>query len=90
MKTELKTSIVLSSISIAHNPGPDGARGPVFCDLLEEVVVGIKEETQPGSKFADAQPSFERPIDLFDAVPQSKRKFLDGGGSSLAYVITAD
>src|SRR6266542_169014 len=73
-----------------HHSGPDSSGRPEFCDFLEEVVVNVKEKTEPGSKFVDGQTCPDAMLDIFNTVSQSERQLLDRGRSGFPDVISAD
>ena len=48
VEPHLPAARVPRAVALAHVPGPDPARGPELGDLLEEVVVDVPEEGEPG------------------------------------------
>ena len=90
METELVRPGVFGPKGVLHLPGPYAARRPEFAHFLEEVIMRVEEETQPGSEVVDFKASLQALADVLKAVGQCKGKLLDCVGTRLAYVIAAD
>src|SRR5439155_11080699 len=76
--------------TLLHGAGPDAARGPQLCDLLEEVVVDVEEEAEARREIVDVEPCADARLYVLDAVPEREGELLDRGRPGLADVITAD
>ena len=69
---------------------PDAARGAIFGDFLEEIVVRVEEKGKARREIVDVQAAAQRPFDIFDAVAQREGELLNGRRAGLANVIAAD
>src|SRR5262245_18526702 len=67
---------ILRAEAVLHQPVPDLARGAELGDLLEEIVMRVKEEAESRTKLVDVQPATLGPIHVFDAVVDREREFL--------------
>ena len=76
--------------AIAHDVGPQAARGAKLGDFFEQVVVGVEEEGELRSEFVDAEAGIERGLDVGDAVGEREGDFLDGGRAGFANVVAGD
>src|SRR5512135_2707848 len=76
--------------SITHLPRPDAARGAVFGDLFEEIIVRVEEEGKAGREAIHIHAALDAPADILEPVCQRECQLLRGGGACLADVITAD
>ena len=83
-------ALILRPKRVAHLAGPDPARGPVFGDFLEEVVVGVEEKRQARGEQVDIEPARHRPTHILKPIGQGEGQLLGGGGPRLADVIAAD
>src|ERR1700676_901661 len=90
MKAHQLRALLPRPEAIFHHAIPNLARGAVLGDLLEEVVVRVEEKTQARAEVVDIKPTTARPLDIFDAVVERERQFLERGGAGLANVISAD
>src|SRR5271155_3731127 len=90
MEAHQAGAIVLRAEAIFHQSIPDFARGAVFGDLFEEVVVCVEKEAEAWSKVVDIEAALERPVYVFDAVVDGEGEFLQRGRSGLANVVAAD
>ena len=73
-----------------HRFVPDAARGAILGDLFEEIVVRVEEERKPRREVVHVHAATHAPLDVFDAVAQRERQFLNRGRAGLANVIAAD
>jgi hypothetical protein len=73
------SAIVPGAETVLHQSIPDLARGAVFGDLFEEVVVRVEEEAEAGAEVVDVEAAAARPFDVFDAVVDGEREFLQRG-----------
>jgi len=69
---------------------PDAARCAVLGDLLEEIIVRVKEKRELRHKLIDVEAAAHSPFDVLHAIAQSEGQFLNGGRAGLADVIAAD
>src|SRR5262245_59074736 len=90
MKTKLHGTLVDRAKTIAHHPRPNAARGPVLGDFFKEIIVRIKEERDTGHESFNVEARPNSPIDILDAITQSKCQFLQRRGPGLANVIAAN
>src|SRR5215218_3285616 len=90
VESELSAPLVACAEAVAHDLCPHPPRRPVLGYLLEQVVVGIEEEREPGRELVHIQPGIEGGFDVGYGVGEGESEFLDGGGSSLSYVVAAD
>src|SRR4029077_3050354 len=90
MKPQQPTALVPGLEPVLHYLIPDLAGGAVFCDLLEEVVVGVEEKAETRAEVVDIEAAPLRPLYVFDAVVQSESPLLQRGLSCLADVVPAD
>ena len=73
-----------------HDLGPHAASRPELGHLLEQVVMGVEEESQPRGEFIDIKPCLDGSIHIGDAVGQGKGDFLNSAGTCFADVIAGD
>ena len=90
VEAQLERAFLFGPEAVAHDVVPDAARGAVLGNLLEEIVVGVEEEGEPGDKLVQVQPALEAPLHVFDAVAQGEGQLLHGGGAGFADVVAAD
>src|SRR5262245_51600875 len=81
---------VLATEPLHHDLVPNVSRCPIFCHLLEQIIVRIKEEGKTWREIVYIQSVAPRPLDVFDAVVESEGQFLQRGRSGFANVISAD
>src|SRR5690242_19609688 len=55
-------ALVLRSEAVLHQAIPDLARGTIFRDLLEEIVMCVEEEAEARPEFVDIQSTAPRPL----------------------------
>src|SRR6185503_8192162 len=79
---------VLRSVALLHVARPDASRGAQLRDLLEEVVVDVPEERQPGREVIYVEPARDAPLHVGEAVRQGERELLRGRGARLADVVS--
>jgi hypothetical protein len=72
-----------------HLPGPQPPGCTIFGDFFKEVVVGVKEERQPGRETVHLQTIFYSRLYISQSVVQSEGQFLHGCGAGFSYVIAA-
>ena len=75
---------------LPHDPEPDPPRGAELGDLLEEVVVRVEEEAEPGCELVHREPAPQGPLDIRDPGPQRVSQLLSRGRPCLPDVIAAD
>src|SRR3954465_7516791 len=90
MKSQLAAPVRLSTEAFADEVRIEAARRPELCNLFEEVVVSVEEETQPGRKRVHGQSRVNGGLHVRDRVRKRKCYFLDGSRSRFADVIAAD
>src|SRR5665213_2545069 len=90
MSAELPATLILGAVPVAHDVRPNGPCRAELGDLLEEVVMGVEEETESRREAVYRQAPFESPVNIFDSVAQREGKFLNRGRSSLSDVIAAN
>jgi hypothetical protein len=78
---------VLSAETLLHDAGPKAAGGAVFCDLLQEIVVRVKEEGKTLAEFIGVKTFFAGCLSISYAVRQCKRHLLNSGAARLPDVI---
>ena len=76
--------------ALFHDARPDFARGAIFGDFFEEVVVGIEKETEAGRKLVHAHARPRYPLHVFDPVAERKGQLLHSRRAGFADVIAAD
>jgi hypothetical protein len=69
-------AIVLRAEAVFHQAIPDLAGGAVLGDLFEEIVVRVEEEAEARAEIVDVESAAARPFDVFDAVVDGEREFL--------------
>ncbi len=90
MKAQLEATFAARAIAVTHQVRPQLARRAILRDLLEKIVVRVEEEAEPGPKLIDFEAPLERPVNIFESIPQRERKLLRGSGTRLADMISAD
>ena len=83
-------SVVGGAIYIAQPSRPDPARSPEFCDLFEEVNVGIEEERQSGCEGVHLETAGLPQFHVGEAVGECERQLLRSRRPSLPNVIPRD
>src|SRR6267154_94920 len=78
------------SESLGHRLVPDAARGTVFRNLFEEIVVRVEEKRQGRREIVDGEPAADAPFDVLDSIAQGERQLLNRGRSGFANVVAAD
>ena len=81
---------VLGAEPFLHDLGPHSPGGAELCDLLEDVVVGGKEERQLRREVVDVQPGVDGSLDVRDPVAQREGDLLGRGRAGLADVVAGD
>src|SRR5271168_3517635 len=90
METHQAGAVVFCAKAIFHQAVPDLARGAVFGDLFEEIVMRIEKEAEAWSEIVNVKAATARPLDIFDTVVNGECEFLQSGGSGFANVVAAD
>src|SRR5688572_26425656 len=90
MEAKFPARFLLRAILVAHHVGPQGASSAILSDLLEDVIVGIEEETEPSGEVINLHAASQTDIDIVKPIRKGESKFLHGGGAGLADVIAAD
>ena len=75
---------------VAHNSGPQAARGAVLGDFFEQIVVRVEEEGELRREFVDAEAGVKRGLHVGDAVGEGEGDFLNGGRARFADVVAGD
>ena len=83
-------SLVLGPEALGHDLGPHPPGGPVLGHLLEEVVVGVPEEAEPGSERVDVESGGQRRLHVGDPVGDGEGDLLHGRRTGLADVVAGD
>src|SRR5438876_530909 len=81
---------VLRAEGIPHLPRPDPSGGAILRDLLEQVVVGVKEEREAVCEVVDFETAVDTPSHILHAIRQREGQFLSRGGAGLPDVVPAD
>src|SRR5258708_11930234 len=84
------SALLFGAEAVFHQPVPDFARGAELGDLLEEIVVGIEEEAEPGTKVIHVQAAATSPLHVLHAVIDGECQLLQRRGTGFADVISAD
>src|ERR1700687_2445384 len=90
VETHQAGAIVFRAEAILHQAIPDFARGTVFGDLFEKIVVRVEKKAEARAEVVDVKAAAERPLDVFNAVIDGESEFLQRGRSRFANVIAAD
>src|SRR3954447_3417941 len=90
METHEPRTCLLGAEAVLHQAIPDFARRTVLRDLFEEVVMRVEEEAETRTKFVDVESAPSRPFDVFHAVIDREREFLQRSGTGFTNVISAD
>ena len=77
-------------VMIPQPIGPHDPRGAVLGDFLEQIVVGVEEETESMRELIDLQSAGQALVDVVKAVGQGESQLLSGRRAGLANVIAAD
>ncbi len=81
---------VLRPVALLHAARPDAARRPELGDLLEEVVVHVEEEREPGRERIDVEAGRDRALHVLETVAKGEGQLLRGRGARFADVVTRD
>src|SRR5215467_8656689 len=81
---------ILCTEAILRDLRPDSPCSPEFGDLLQKIVMNIKEERKSGREIIDVQACIECCLYVRDCVPESESKLLYSCRSGLSDVIAAD
>src|SRR3972149_8427970 len=76
--------------TLPHLPGPDPPGSPVLGDLLEEVVMGIEEETDARGELVHLQSPLHGRTDIGEPVGQGKGQLLGGRRACFTDMVPAD
>src|ERR1700693_2081475 len=90
MEAHQTGSVILGAETGLHPAIPYLARGAVFGDLFEEIVVRVEKKAEPRAEVVDVEAAAARPLDVFDAVVDGESEFLKRGRSGLANVVAGD
>src|ERR1700693_107428 len=90
MEAHQTGSVILGAETVLHQAIPYLARGAVFGDLFEEIVVRVEKKAEPRTEVIDVEAAAARPLDVFDAVVDGEREFLQRGRSGLANMVAGD
>ena len=83
VEAQLPRPLVARLEAIAHDLGPELARGAELGDLLEEVVVRVEEERDARREVVDGQTGVDAVLHVLDAVAQRERQLLQRRRSRL-------
>ena len=75
---------------VSHLASPDAPGRAVLGQLLEQIVVRVEEEGEPGCELVDLQAAVDPPADIFHAVRKGEGELLRRRRSRLADVVPAD
>ena len=78
------------SEAVAHDLRPQRAGGAELRDLLEEVVVGVEEEGEPGAERVGREARGDCRLAVGDSVRERECELLRGGRARLADVVAGD
>src|SRR5229473_927866 len=90
MKTQRPGARILGLVALDHGFVPNSAGSAILGNFLKEIIVGVKEKGKLRHKLVYVEPAAHSPFDVFHAIAQRKRQFLNGGRAGLADVIAAD
>src|SRR4029079_6059644 len=90
MKAKLPRARLLRFEPLFHDAEPDTARRAILGDLLEEIIMRVKEKREARREFIDVEALANSVLDIFNAIAQRKREFLRSSGTGLTDVITGD
>ena len=90
VEAQLLRARVAGAEPVAHDRGPQPARGAELRDLLEKIVVRVEEEREALAEAIDVEPGVDGRLDVRDRVREREGHLLDGRRSRLADVIPAD
>ena len=81
---------VLGPEPFGHQLGPHPPGGPILGDLLEQVVVGVPEEAEPGGEGVDVETGGQGGLHVGDAVGDGEGDLLHRRRSGLSDVVAGD
>jgi len=81
---------ILCAEAFRHDVRPEPSRRAVLRDLLQQIIVRIKEKRKLRRKFIHAEPGVECRLNVSDAIGKRERNFLDGGRAGFADVIAGN
>ena len=87
---EERGPLVLGLEPLGHDPGPHPPGGAELGHLLEQVVVRVPEEAEPGREVVHAQARGQRRLHVGDAVGQGEGDLLDRRRAGLTDVVAGD
>src|SRR5215510_1188201 len=90
MKAQSQGRQVLWSEPRFHLARPQTARGAIFGDLFEEVVMSVEEERKSGSEIVYVQSRFNGRAHIGQPVIQGKSELLNRSGARFPDMVTAD
>ncbi len=83
-------AVIFRTEPVFHQAIPDLARGAVFGNLFEKIVVRVEKEAEPRPEVVNVEAATARPLDVFDSVVDGEREFLQRRRSGFADMIAAD
>ena len=89
-KRSMQRARIFCVEALAHDAGPEAARGAEFGDLFDEVVVRVEEEREARGEAVDIETGVDGGLDVRHAIRQGEGDLLRGGGAGLAHVVAGD
>src|SRR5215207_5814197 len=90
MEPQLCAPLVGRAETVAHDLRPHPPGRPVLGHLLEPIVVGVEEERESWRELVHTEPGIGGGLDVCYGVGEGESELLDGGGTSLPYVVAGD
>src|SRR5215203_206303 len=90
VEAELMATLLGRPEALLNDLRPHPTSSPVLGDLLEEVVVGVKEKGEARGEVVHLEPGVERGPDVGDSVGEGEGELLHRSRAGLAYVVAGD
>ena len=81
---------ILRMKMLAHDAGPDAARGAELRYLFQKVVMRVEEEGEARGEAIDVETAVDRGLHIGHSIRQGEGDLLRGGGAGLAHVVAGD
>src|SRR3954470_19172983 len=81
---------LLGAKAVFHQAIPDLARGAIFRDLFEEIVMRVEEEAEARTEVVYVESATFCPLHVLDSVVNGERQLLQRSGAGFADVVSAD
>src|SRR5258707_6129402 len=78
MEAQKQRAWIARAEALAHDAGPQAARGAVLGDLFEQIVMSVEEERKLRREVIDAEASVESGLEGSNAIREDESAFLDG------------